>query len=117
MSCEKTLGIRELKLVSDRTKLVDVLMDDRQYAEKVLKGGQVINVITREIYTADVAIQGKYIVMVGDCSSLIGPTTEVFDMTGKYISPGFIDSQKLYRGQRGPSTCQDNLQWKSNLIF
>lgn len=92
MSCEKTLGIRELKLVSDRTKLVDVLMDDRQYAEKVLQGGQVINVITREIYAADVAIQGKYIVMVGDCSSLIGPTTEVFDMTGKYISPGFIDS-------------------------
>lgn len=92
MSGEKKLGIKDLKLVSERTKLVDILMDENQYAEKVLKGGNVINVITREIYKADVAVHGKYIVMVGDCSSLIGPETEVFDMTGKYISPGFIDS-------------------------
>ena len=29
--------------------------------------------------------------MVGDCSGLIGDKTEVYDMTGKYIMPGFID--------------------------
>lgn len=92
MSAKKSLSIKDLKLVSDRTKLVDILMDPAQYAEKVLKGGQVINVITREVYMADVAIQGRYIVMVGDCSSLTGPDTKVYDMTGKYISPGFIDS-------------------------
>lgn len=86
------ISIEDLKLVSDRNKLIDVLMDPDDYAEKVLKNGKIINVITREIYEADLAIQGQYIVMVGDCSFLIGPKTKVYDMTGKYISPGFIDS-------------------------
>lgn len=72
--------------------LIDVLMGDKDYADIVLYNGQVINVITREIYTADVAIKGKYILMVGDCSKLIGPDTLVIDVSGKYISPGFIDS-------------------------
>jgi len=87
-----SLGISELKLVSERQMAVDVLMDPRQFAEKVLRGGKVINVITREIYEADLAIQGQYILMVGDCSDLIGEKTEIYDMSGKFISPGFIDS-------------------------
>ena len=84
--------IKELKCVSDRQKAVDVLMDPAQFADAVLKGGQVINVITGEIYEADIAISGEMILMVGDCSDLIGEGTEVYDMTGKYLSPGFIDS-------------------------
>lgn len=72
--------------------LIDVLMGDKDYADIVLYNGQVINVITREIYTASVAIKGKYILMVGDCDKLIGPDTLVVDVSGKYISPGFIDS-------------------------
>lgn len=92
MSCNSNLSIQDLKLVSERQKLVDVLMDPDQYADIVLQGGKVINVITREIYEADIAIQGKYILMVGDCSSLIGEKTQVYDMQGKYFSPGFIDS-------------------------
>jgi adenine deaminase len=73
-------------------ELIDVLMGDKVYADIVLYNGQVINVITREIYTASVAIKGKYILMVGDCDKLIGPDTLVVDVSGKYISPGFIDS-------------------------
>lgn len=92
MANKSQLTIKDLSLVSERQKLIDVLMDSDQYAEKILKGGKVINVITKEIYEADVAICGQYIVMVGDCSFLIGPQTEVFDMTGKYLSPGLIDS-------------------------
>lgn len=92
MSCNANLNIKDLKLVSERQKAIDILMDSNQYAEKVLKGGKVINVISREIYDADIAINGRYILMVGDCSSLIGEDTEVYDMTGKYFSPGFIDS-------------------------
>lgn len=83
---------KNLKLVAERLHCVDVLMDSAKYAEKVLKGGNVVNVITREIYQADVAIEGEYILMVGDCSALIGDNTEVIDVTGKYITPGFIDS-------------------------
>jgi adenine deaminase len=89
---DASLSISDLKLISERQKAVDVLMDPQQFAEKVLRGGKVINVITREIYEADIAIQGQYILMVGDCSKLIGEKTVVYDMNGKFISPGFIDS-------------------------
>lgn len=92
MSCQSDLEIKNLKLVSERQKLVDVLMDPVQHADTVLQGGQVINVITREIYPADLAIHGKYILMVGDCSQLIGENTKVYDIKGKCLSPGFIDS-------------------------
>ncbi len=85
------LGMKDLKAATDRLHAVDVLLDKSKYAEKVLKGGNVVNVITREIYKADVAIEGDTILMVGDCSDLIGEKTEVIDVEGKYISPGFID--------------------------
>ncbi|MDN4523849.1 adenine deaminase [Fictibacillus fluitans] len=73
-------------------KLIDVLLDANQYADTILKGGQFINVITREIYPADVAIKGEYILLIGDCSDLQGPSTHMEDVAGMYISPGFIDS-------------------------
>jgi adenine deaminase len=88
----KNAGIAPLKLVSERQKAVDVLMDPNQFADVVLKGGNVVNVITREIYQADIAISGEYILMVGDCSGLIGEKTVVHDLEGKYLTPGFIDS-------------------------
>ena len=73
-------------------ELIDHLMGDEGYADIVLYQGNVVNVITREIYTADIAMKGKYIMMVGDCSRLIGEKTQVIDVRGKYLSPGFIDS-------------------------
>ncbi|WNS77407.1 adenine deaminase [Bacillus sp. DTU_2020_1000418_1_SI_GHA_SEK_038] len=73
-------------------KLIDVLLHPHQYADIVLRGGYFINVITREIYEADVAIKGQYILMVGDAKDLIGPKTTIEDVRGKFISPGFIDS-------------------------
>ncbi|MFD1360442.1 adenine deaminase [Lentibacillus salinarum] len=73
-------------------KLIDVLLDTNQYADLVLQGGYIINTITREIYEADVAIKGEYILMVGDASKLIGNKTDVENVKGKFISPGFIDS-------------------------
>ncbi len=83
---------KNLKKAIEYRNLIDVLMGDREYADIVLHNGQVVNVITREIYKADIALKGKYILMVGDCSSLIGPKTMVIDVEGKYLSPGFIDS-------------------------
>ncbi|RST76507.1 adenine deaminase [Siminovitchia acidinfaciens] len=73
-------------------KLIDVLLDSNQYADIVLKDGYVINTVTREIYEADVAIKGEYILMVGDASALIGSRTKVENVRGKFVSPGFIDS-------------------------
>lgn len=81
-----------LKMAMEYRNAIDALMGNKEFADTVLVGGQVINVITREIYKADIAIKHKYILLVGDCKDLIGPDTTVIDVTGKYLSPGFIDS-------------------------
>jgi len=60
-------------------------MSDKHFADIVLHNGNVINVITREVYTADIAIKGEYILLVGDCKSLIGPETKVVDVTALYL--------------------------------
>jgi adenine deaminase len=73
-------------------KQIDVLLDPNQYADIVLKGGYLINVLTREIYEADIAIKGEFILMAGDAKDLIGPKTKVENLQGKFVSPGFIDS-------------------------
>ncbi len=88
----KERDIDGLKLVSERQKAVDVLMDPQQYADVVLKGGRIVNVITGETYEGDIAILGEIILMVGDCKALIGSSTRVYDMKDKYLCPGFIDS-------------------------
>ncbi|MED3551907.1 adenine deaminase [Cytobacillus praedii] len=82
----------KVKKALQHRKLIDVLLDPNLFADIVLKGGYFINVITREIYEADVAIKGDYVLMVGDVKDLIGPKTKVEEMKGKFVSPGFIDS-------------------------
>lgn len=86
------LNMKSLKESIEYRKMIDVLMGDKDHADIVLYHGNVINVITKEIYVADVAIKGKYILVVGDASKLVGPDTVVVDVQGKYISPGFMDS-------------------------
>jgi len=81
-----------LKKAMEYRSMIDALMGNKEFADTVLVGGEVVNVITREIYRADVAIKHQYILLVGDCKDLIGPDTTVIDVSGKYLSPGFIDS-------------------------
>lgn len=60
-------------------------------AEKAIQNGLLVNVMTSEIYPADVAIYEDTIVAVGDVKAYIGPKTEIIDATGKYLVPGLID--------------------------
>ena len=57
-------------------------------ADLVLRGGQVLDLITGEYLTGDVAICGSMI--VGTCAHYDGQ--EVIDVTGKILVPGFIDT-------------------------
>ena len=84
--------MKYIKQAMEYKELIDILMGDKHHADIVLYGGSVVNVLTREVYKADVAIKGKYILLVGDCEKLIGDDTIVVDVEGKYLSPGFIDS-------------------------
>lgn len=60
-------------------------------AEKAILNGSLINVMTSEIYKADVAIYQDTIVAVGEIKAYIAPNTEIIDATGKYLAPGLID--------------------------
>ncbi len=56
-------------------------------AEVVFRGGNVINVFTGEVIQTSVAVSKGTIVGIGD--QYVGETE--IDLTGKYLSPGFID--------------------------
>lgn len=86
------MDTKHLKMAMEYRSSIDALMGSKEYADIVLANGKVINVITREVYQADIAIKHKYILLVGDCRELIGPDTTVIDVAGKFLSPGFIDS-------------------------
>ena len=60
----------------------------------VITGGQIVNVITGEIYKADVAIKSDRIVRVGEISDITSTFKDVknIDATGSYIIPGLIDT-------------------------
>lgn len=61
-------------------------------ADKVVLGGELINVMSGEIYPAGVAIYKEMIVAVdGDVCAHIGPETEIIDAAGLYLAPGLID--------------------------
>ena len=57
-----------------------------QPADLVLKNGNLVNVLSGEIYSTDVAIHGHMIVGLGSYQG-----KEEIDLSGKYICPGFID--------------------------
>lgn len=60
-------------------------------ASTVIVNGTLINVMSSEIYPADVAIYGDTIVAIGNVKDYIGLDTKVIDATGKYLAPGLID--------------------------
>ncbi len=82
--------IEKEKSMSEREKLIDVAMG-REKADKVIQGGNLVNVHSHEIYAADLAISGSRIAYVGSVQHTVGPLTEKIDASGKFLCPGFID--------------------------
>ncbi|MHA1971829.1 MAG: adenine deaminase [Candidatus Hodarchaeales archaeon] len=62
-------------------------------ADILIKNGTFINVITREMYKADITIKGKYIANVAPINTIKENTCKkIIDAEGKYVSPGFIET-------------------------
>lgn len=73
-------------------RLIDVALGNSP-ADLVIKGGKLVNVITKEIYETDIAVADGKIAAVGFVQEgAIGPDTKVIDADGKYMTPGFIDA-------------------------
>ncbi|MFK4785605.1 adenine deaminase [Fusobacterium sp. MFO224] len=60
-------------------------------ADLVISKGILVNVMSSEIYPADVAIYKDTIVAIGNVDDYIGGNTKILDASGKYITPGLID--------------------------
>ncbi|MDC3418367.1 adenine deaminase [Aquibacillus salsiterrae] len=61
-------------------------------ADLVVKHGTIVNVLTGElIKDQDIAISKGWIAYIGNAEHTIGPSTEIINAEGKYISPGLID--------------------------
>lgn len=60
-------------------------------AHTVIVNGNLVNVMTSEIYKADVAIYEDTIVAVGEVKDYISEDTKVIDADNKYLVPGLID--------------------------
>ena len=73
-------------------RLIDIALGNAP-ADLVIKNGKLVNVISREIYPADIAIADGLIAATGELEpGAIGPATQVIDAGGKYLAPGFIDA-------------------------
>lgn len=68
------------------TALIDVAAG-RAKAQIVFKNINIVNVFTGEIIKADVAVHDGYIAGIGEYEG-----AEEYDMEGKFLCPGFIDS-------------------------
>jgi adenine deaminase len=60
-------------------------------ADLVVRGGRLVNVVSQEIYPADVAIYGDRIMATGKVDLYCGPQTRAIDASGRYLCPGMID--------------------------
>ncbi len=78
-------------------------MDFKLTADYVFKGGSVITVDKDNSVHSGLAVLGNKILFAGDekdAAKLIGEQTEVIDLRGKCLIPGFIDSH-LHTGVMG----------------
>ena len=76
--------------VRNLRELLDVAAG-RSEADLYLEGGSLVNVLSGEIYPANVAVWRDRIAYVGDSRRMVGDGTRVIDAAGYYLSPALIE--------------------------
>lgn len=79
--------------IEAQARLVEVAAG-RAPADMVIRGGQWVNVHTREVLAGhDIAIaDGRIACVLPDAGANIGPDTQVIEAQGRYMIPGLIDA-------------------------
>lgn len=86
----------------DRTHLIEAALGERP-ADLVLENGRIANVFAQEVVAGGVAALGGVIVGVGDLpTGATGTETEVRDVDGAFLLPGFIDAHMHVGGSYLP---------------
>lgn len=82
-----------MKKLSSAIQILNAVAMGDKKADSILKNCSLVNVYSHEILPkTQIAIVNKRIAYVGsDASHTLGPKTIVFDMEGKYVTPGFAD--------------------------
>jgi adenine deaminase len=80
------------KPLSETGRLLTEVSMGRRPADRVITGGKLVNVHTREILDADVAIADGRVACFGDVAHCVGPDTEVTDAAGAFLVPGLVDT-------------------------
>lgn len=74
----------------ERRAWVDVALG-RRAPTRYLRGARVLHVFTGEVLEAGVAILGDRIAYVGPHEPALGPETEVDDLPGRLLVPGYVE--------------------------
>lgn len=83
---------KRLRTIDENTYLsVTGVAKGRVKADRYLTGATIINVYTGELMEANIAVKGKHIAYVGPSDAMVAPETQVTDLTGRFLSPGFIE--------------------------
>lgn len=73
-----------------RRDLIDVALG-KASADVIVRGGNLVNVATAEIYPAEIAIKSGRIAAVGDVGYTQGADTQIVDAEGRFMTPGLVD--------------------------
>jgi adenine deaminase len=80
------------KQLSETGRLLTEVSMGRRPADRVIVGGRLVNVHTREIRYADVAIAAGRVACFGNVAHCTGPDTEVTEAAGAFLVPGLVDT-------------------------
>jgi adenine deaminase len=65
----------------------------KEPADLIVRGGELVNVHSGQIYKSDIAVRDGRVASVGPVPETAeGPNTRVVDATGFFVAPGFIDA-------------------------